>query len=257
LLTRTLSRWTLRSADLVTCDSADLKRAAVALGAPEAKTSVIHFGVDTERFRPDAARARLRDELGLGGGGPVIVSPRALRSHYSIETIIRSTAILRPAFPNVRLLVKDYLADPDYRASMDALVRALGLKSNVTIVGPIPYADMAKLYNVADVVVSLARTDSSPLSMLEAMACGVPIVATDIASMREWIVDGVNGHLASPDDPAEVARKLEAALRLDPETRERWARTNRAAVEHRADQKKNMSAMESLYRGLLGSGIRR
>jgi len=251
VLSRLLTKLTLRRADLITCDSLDLRQSLVKLGAHARKIHVIHFGVDTTLFNPHCDVTALRRELGLAEEEQVVLSPRHIRSHYNIDTIVHSFAILQTDFPKLKLLLKDYFGDESYRASIEALIRELNLEHRVTFLGQVPYKEMVKLYNVADVVVSLATTDSAPISVLEAMACGNIVVASDLPSLREWIEEGVNGYLVNPHDPEEVAAKLRCALMLDPKTKQEWAQRNRAIIQARGDQRQHMTKMETLYQGLV------
>ena len=251
VLSRLLTKLTLRGADLITCDSDDLKQSLVKLGADARKIQVIHFGVDTSLFSPHCDIAALRRELGLASEEPVILSPRHIAPHYNIETIVRSFAILQTAFPKLKLLLKDYHGDECYRASIEALIRELHLEHRVSFLGYIPYKEMVKLYNLADVVVSLAATDSAPVSVIEAMACGKIVVASDLPSLRDWIEEGANGYLANPHDPEEVAIKLRYALMLGPKTKQEWAQRNRAIILARGDQQRHMTNMETLYQDLV------
>src|SRR5205823_5215536 len=110
--------------------------------------------------------------------------------------------------PTARLVVKDYYGLPEYRSAVEKLVAELGLAERVRFFDRVPYDAMVKFYNAADAVVSLATTDSAPMSVLEALACGAVVVATDLPSIRDWIEDGVNGYLAPPQDADAVAAQI-------------------------------------------------
>jgi glycosyltransferase involved in cell wall biosynthesis len=248
---RFLTRRTLRSADLVTCDSDDLRRSAVAIGADAGKTHVVHHGVDTELFRPLPDKAGLRRRLGFDPDAPLVLSPRTIRSHYNIDIIVRAFAQVRVAFPAARLILKDYYGWPDYRRSVEKLVEELGLSDRVTFIEHLPYEDMVKLYNAADVVVSLANTDSAPMSVLEAMVSGAAVVATDLPSVRDWIDEGANGYLAPARDGDAVAAQIMRALRRDGATAAEWARKNHALIQQRGDFRRHMENMGRLYEQLV------
>ena len=250
---RILTRQCLRRADLVTCDSQDLKRAIVALGVQGARVQVVHHGVDTELFRPLVHRHELRATLGIADHEWVLLSPRSLKPLYNIEIIVKAFFRVCAAVPDSRLVIKDYYGDPAYRESVFALVRGLGLERRVTFAGYGPYEDMARWYNVADIVVSLATTDSAPMSVLEAMACGAIVVASDLASLRDYVANGEDGFLVDPRDEKVVAEKIiEALLKWHGVDASRSTR-NRRVVIQKADYGTHMRRMQCLCANLLGA----
>jgi glycosyltransferase involved in cell wall biosynthesis len=249
---RCATRRALAAADAITCDSADMRARLLSLGACADRVSIVQFGVDTDVFRPGLDVSSLRAALAIAPEARVVLSSRSVRPLYNIETIVRAVAAVR----GVTLVLKDYQGDEDYRREVRGLIEELCIGDRVVWAGTVAHEELAVFYGLADVVVSVAATDSSPVSVLEAMACGTPVVASDIPGVREWISDGVNGFLASPDDPEQVASKLHAALRLGAATRARWARDNRAMVTEKADFAANMSLVGEWYERLLASGRR-
>jgi glycosyltransferase involved in cell wall biosynthesis len=257
LLSRVLTRLTLSRADLVTCDSEDLRRAVIAVGARADRTDIVHFGVDVESFRPPRDRMAARRKLGLAADEAVVLSIRSLRETYNIDTIVQAFARLAPRFSRLRLVLKDYMPDPAYRRAILAQIDAAGLRDRVTVAGFVAYGAMADFYGAADVVVSLATTDSSPLSVLEAMACGALVVASDIPGLHEWVVEGDNGFLADPRDVADVADKIERALTLPAEVRSRYVERSRDLVVSRASHARHMDRVEQIYARLAADARRR
>ena len=162
-----------RLADQVVADSQDLAAAMVALGTPPDRTAVLNWGVDLAQFTPPSAdeRAALRERLGLGDG-PVVLSPRSLNALYHPEVILAAFERLRERLPGARLVLEHMRAEPPAELGP--------LPDGVTIVGHVPYEEMADWYRVADACVSIADTDSSPRSVWEAMAAGCPCVVSDL-----------------------------------------------------------------------------
>jgi glycosyltransferase involved in cell wall biosynthesis len=114
----------------------------------------------------------------------------------------------------------------------------------------IPHARMAPTLAGAQVYVSTSLSDSTSVSLLEAMAAGAFPVVTDIEANREWIEDGRNGFLVPVDDPAVLASRIIAAL-ADPELRRRARAHNLELVRRRASWRANMDAIERLFRRLV------
>ena len=100
------------------------------------------------------------------------------------------------------------------------------------------------------VTVSIPFSDSTPMSVLEAMACGSVPVVSDLPSLREWVQDGWNGYLVPPNNPHRLAERIIHILK-HPETATECVRRNRKIVEDRAKQAKHMALMADIYRQLL------
>jgi glycosyltransferase involved in cell wall biosynthesis len=249
---RRLAKIVLSRADLVTADSSDLCRKAIDYGASASATHGIQWGVDLRAFKPGAGVARLRQELGIRSG-PVILSPRGLHPVYNIDTIIRSIPAVKAAFPEVIYLLRRYNVDAAYQRRIEKLILELGLQSNTRWIGRVePWERLADVYGMADLVLSVPSSDSTSVSLLEAFACGAPVIASDLPSVREWIIPGENGELAPARDHVQLAQ---ATLHLlqDPLRCLAYAEKNRNLVQERADHQREMEKMESLYLGLLSS----
>jgi L-malate glycosyltransferase len=237
---------TLSKAALVTAVSADLARAAVELGAVPGRVRVVQFGVDPQEFMPGSVPDSLRADLALEGRR-VVLSPRALRPMYRHEVAIRATALLPD---DVTLLLVDWQPDAKYRAQLVRLIDELDLGSRVRFLPPIPHEALADYYRLADVVVSLPTTDAFPVTALEAMACGTPIVMGELPSVHEGL-DGVDASaIVAGDDPAAVAAAVRARLELTPSERATLGERLRVRAIERGDVHRNLLEMEGLYRRL-------
>lgn len=252
-MSRFLTRRTLARADLTTCDSVDLANVAATLGAPRSRVRVIQFGVDTDLFRPGRSTTHLRRDLNLGPDDPVVLTPRSIGPAYCTDSVVRAFSQVRASFAAAKLVLMDYPSEQSDTGSIRQLIEDLGIQESVRFSGQIPYPELPEFYCLADAVVSLKATpDSSPVSVLEAMACGRPVVASDHPGVREWIDSGVNGFLADPADPQAIASQIGAALGLDRGTVTEWGLQNRSDIEHRANHDTNMVEVERLYENLVG-----
>ena len=250
---RWLARRVMKSADLVTADSRDLCQRAIDFGARADATHVIQWGVDLSLFKPIENRNYLRNMSGLSDG-PVVLSPRGLNPVYNIDTIIRSIPLVRQAFPDVVYLLRMYNEEPDYKQEVEKLIVELDLQSTIQWIGKIePWERIVDTYNLADLVVSVPSSDSTAVSLLEAMACGLPVIATDLPSNREWIRNSDNGFLVPVREPLRLA---EATIRLlrDPRQCANFAKKNLTLVQDKANHQTEMEKMEQLYLGLTSSG---
>jgi glycosyltransferase involved in cell wall biosynthesis len=247
------TRLALRGADLVTGNSEYLVKAAVAGGARPERTHYIHFGVDTERFCPGPDPVELRARLGLQGRR-VILSPRMIEPFYHHEAVIAALARLPQ---DVVVLMTRYLANTDELAALERQAAKLGVAERMIVVDTVAYEEMPDLYRLADVVVSLAASDGGPITLIEALATGCPVVATDLPAVREWASELDPAALVPVADAEATAQAIEHLLSLSPAERDELSRRGRAAVEERAGERANMERMELLYRELAARNRRR
>jgi glycosyltransferase involved in cell wall biosynthesis len=236
-------RLALRGASFVTADSRDLLRATIAAGARPERTALVQWGVEVARFA-DAATDRLRTSLGLDGRR-VVFSPRTIMPLYNHDVVLRALCRL-PA--DVHLLMSARAAYPDELARIEGLIDELDLADRVTILPGIAYPDMAAHHRLADVVVSVPKTDGTPVTMWEAMAAGVPMVASDIPSLREWLADLTPDLLVPVGDVERTAGAIASVLEMPAPERQALGDRLRAFADERGDHDRNMAAMEELYR---------
>jgi glycosyltransferase involved in cell wall biosynthesis len=241
-----MARITLRSADMVLVDADDLRRGALALGAQPQRTEMIQFGVDLGQFAPGPDPGALRARLGLQGKR-VVFSPRGITPLYRHGVVVDALAQL-PS--DVVVLMSRFAAQADELERIERKARDLGIADRLVTVPAIAHSDMPDFYRLADVVVSVPISDSSSVSVLEALACGRPIVASDLPSIREWLWDLDRSALVPVDDPGTTAAALTRALALTPEARADIAARGRKIVAERADQDQSLGHVESLYREL-------
>jgi len=210
------ARSTLERAELVLPPS-EAMRAALAAHAPRARLRVVPNVVDDELFRPgswsDRGERRLLTVGLLGENGA-----------KGIDYLIDAVALLARERNGFRL---DVVGDGVLRAQYEEQARRLGVDGLVSFHGLRPKPELAERMRAADLFVLASRFENNPCVVLEAMATGLPVVATRVGGLPE-LVDESTGLLAEPRDPESIARRIGEALdRLDAFDREEIARRAR------------------------------
>jgi glycosyltransferase involved in cell wall biosynthesis len=227
-------RYALKHADLVTTDATVLTRAVSSLGIPPYRIIEAVFGIEEEVFHPAPEEQT--------GDTPRIISTRNLDEIYDIATLVE-------ALPKVLERTRAELVicgDGPSRSMLERRASSLGIAEKTLFMGRLEPAAIARELNRANVYVSTSRSDSTSVSLLEAMACGVPPIVTDIAANREWIKSGENGLLFATGDAVALAEAISRMLSdraLSAGARER----NIALVKERAIWKDNMQRVEEEF----------
>ncbi|MGD0018332.1 MAG: glycosyltransferase [Candidatus Limnocylindrales bacterium] len=239
----TLGRLALRSADRVMVNSAALGRGAVAMGAREDSLQMVQWGVDLDRFSPGDDPTGMRRRLGLQGRR-VVLAPRALSGIYRPEVVVKA---VRKLPDDVSLVMLAGRSDPADVASVEELAASLGLAERLIMIADLSDAEMPDLLRLADVVVSVPFSDSTSSAILESMASGCQIVATDLPSVREWLGQLEPGSLVPVDDVNATAAAISRALARSARERAELGSAARRIVADRADASRSLAAVEDAY----------
>ncbi|MDO7887455.1 glycosyltransferase [Hymenobacter cheonanensis] len=201
---RVLTRWVVRRAGALHTVSGALAEALAGLGARARRTAVIYNVIDTELFRPALASP---DEARR------LLHVAAFHDDVkNLSGVLRVVARLRPAWPGLRLRVAGYGPDEPH---LLALAAELGLLADGTVqwLGKLPHAAVAAEMQAATALVSFSRAETFGVVLLEARACGRPVVATRVGGVPELFEPaGTYGLLVAPDDEAALLAALHAVL---------------------------------------------
>lgn len=224
-------------------DSQHTREIAVAAGMPTERVHSIPWGVDLTTFTPDGPRADLT-AFGVPPGSTVIVSMRALEPLYRVEDIVRGFAQLTSELPAVHLVVGN---DGSLRNQLEVLVRSLHLEHRVSFIGSLPEESLPELLRATDAYVTASEVDGSSVTLLQAMACGTAVVASNTPGNSEWITDGATGLLFQVADPTDLAAALGALLTNHlPTTARTLGASARKVVEERADWARNSTQLAQI-----------
>ncbi len=239
---RGLLRWTLRRADHLCATSKVLEDALRTLC--DVPVTLTPFGVDTELFAPNGpARTFFSPET------LVVGTIKTLSTNYGIDTLLRAFAEVLKRLPEPRpgLFIG---GDGPQRNALEALAAQLITADNVIFGGAIPFAELPDHHRSIDVFANLSWSESFGVSVLEAAACGRPVVATNVGGLPEVVQDGRTGLLVRPGDVAATTDVLERLLR-DAQLRQRLGAGGRAMVVQQYDWKENATRFASLYHSLV------
>lgn len=257
VLQRRLTSWACRTADRIIVTGQHMIGASTGFGISEKRILLLPRGVDLEHYRPGLDTIGLRQNLGIGDAVPVILSPRYQvdEALYNLDTVIEAFALLRKRFPKAICL---QLFDPDRKTGRSRLASTAakwGLGESYRLIPAVDNATMPLFYNLANVVASVPSSDGFPVTVLEASACGAPLVVSHLPYCSEWFVDGENGLLVPVRDAQALADAL-AMLCADADLRCRFGAAGRYLVEQRADYRRCMDALETEYWNLIAAKAR-
>lgn len=220
------------------------------VGVPSDRIHTVYNGVDLERFKRPAPEilAAKRTELGVRTGDFVITLPGRVIPQKNHACLMRAIAALGPE-ANIRLLFVGNLLDVPYCQGLEAMVVDLGLKNVVSFVGR--QDDMAAIYAISDVVVLPSLWEGFPNVVLEAMAAGRPVIASDIADNAVLVHEGVTGYLFPNGDDVALAAALRRMFLMVPNEREHLGLGGFSLVASRFSSQALLATNLSLYRTFL------
>lgn len=241
LVHRLQIRSVLRQADIVLTDADELSRVAIAAGTSPAKILKTYMGIDESVFFP----RKSAPEKTRPGGGMRVVSTRNLFPIYDVDLLVDAAPIVRRRI-DAHFVV---CGDGPERARLEEKVKRLSLEGCFVFKGRLDAEGIARELRAADVYVSTSKSDSTSVSLIEAMACGAVPVVTDLPANREWIRDGENGRIVRNGDAASLAAAIIETL--DNAVFRTTAReTNTLVVNERGLWKKNMRLVEDAFLAL-------
>ena len=210
-LRRPQLRFALRRASRVIAVSESLKRDAVGLGIPPEKVRVIGNGIDPAVFHP-VDRTEARRSLGLPKYGPLLVSVGTLAPRKGFHLVLEAMAKLGKRWPTLRFaIVGGDGAEGAMASELRALAARLKIEDRVVFAGPRRREELAAWYSAADLFVLATAHEGCPNVVLEALACGTPVVATPVGSIPELLGSPEAGVLVEREVEA-IARGIDAAL---------------------------------------------
>jgi len=255
---RWATRFTLKHSAALVGDCQAIRQLAVAYGMPEERIVTFPWGIDLMHFAPVAPKTQ-------NSGSPLpfmILSTRGWEPIYGVDIIARAFVTAAQQCPELQLIM---LGNGSMAPSLHRIFAKGNVEEQVIFPGQVKYSELPRYYQMADLYVSASHSDGSSISLLEAMACGRPVLVSDIPGNREWVSphtppspESSFARSPSPLEEGDIgwlfpdgdAEALASAIRQAVEQRNRLPEKGRRArelAEERADWHKNFPLLFRAY----------
>jgi glycosyltransferase involved in cell wall biosynthesis len=234
-----------RRVDAWVAISEQIRADLIRMGAPAGRVVSIPNGVDTGVFQPPAAPARhsLRGEFGLTLDEQVIVTAARLTAHKKVDLLLGAFLELAPRFPRARLWI---LGAGEQRRDLEAMAASSPHGGRVRLWEPVGGKEIARYFQAADVFCLLSLWEGLSNALLEAMACGLPAVVSDVSGMAEVVRDEETGFVVVPGSQDAAVRALIPLLE-DAGLRQRMGTAGSADVSSRFGLDRTARRLIDLY----------
>lgn len=242
-----LTRWLIRRMDAVVATS---ERTAAYLEGP---SEVIMHGIDTQEYAPAADRAALRAKLGVPDALLIGCYGR-IRAQKGTDAFVEALIPVLQATPEAHGLVMGRAVDKDqgFLDGLKARVAEAGLTERIHFLPEVPVEAMADWYRVLDLYVAPQRWEGFGLTPIEAMACGVPVVATRVGAFEALVVEGETGTLVDPGDIQALSDAVKRGIGTDGQLAT-WRAACRPHIAAHFSIEREAEALIAMYRRLLAS----
>jgi L-malate glycosyltransferase len=240
-----VTKYTLKRSTFFTSDAMVTRDKAVAYGMNPDKTIVFPWGVDLEHF---SLTTDYRPSTMVHGPLSVVTlfCNRAWEPLYGVDVLARAFVKVAQERDDVNLLL---LGGGSQGHLLRQIFQNGDVLDRVAFAGQISQTVLPEWYHRADLYISPSHVDGSSVSLMEALACGLPCLVSDIPANKEWVTEGENGWLFRDGDVNHLAEKILAAI-AQRETLPKVGQSSRRVAELRADWKKNAEALMKVYRSL-------
>jgi glycosyltransferase involved in cell wall biosynthesis len=214
-----ITRVVLKNADAILVLTEDMRKQLHKIS--NAEISVIPNGIDLEKY------SKVAENLPKEAGRKNILFVGTLYPVKGVRYLIMAMKIVHDALPEARLIL---VGDGEERGQLTILTNQLGISDCVQFVGKVPHNDVQTFLYKADIFVLPSLSEGFPNVILEAMACGLPIVASRVGGVPDIMKDGVHGYLVEAKEPDKIAEKILILLNNN-ELREKIAQMNKDIVK--------------------------
>ena len=236
-------------ADVLIVDNDGPRRVALELGAESSQIVQFPWGIDLEAFHPGLSD--FRQSLSISQGDIVVLCTRRHEAIYDVQTVVDAFIATAPCSPRLRLMLA---GSGTQTGELKATVHESGLRTRVNFLGEVDQKVLPSIYRAADLYVSPSRVDGSSVSLLEAMASGIPVCVSDIEGNRQWIADD-RGLSFPVGDVGRLAQLLTALAAGTPADIQRAATQRRGRALDYVTKHANWECTRKALPGIARSAI--
>ena len=254
-----VTRYTLKRSAFFTSDANVSRNKAVEFGMNPEKTVIFPWGTDVEHFVPKTDRrqktADVKARSVVGGRrskGITLFCSRTWESIYGVDVLAKAFVKVASVNPDVNLIL---LGGGSQGAHIRRILMNGGVMDRVHFGGQVGQRDLPRWYHMADIYISPSHVDGTSVTLLEALASGLPCLVSDIAGNKDWIEEGVNGWTFRDGDVDDLAEKILSAIK----SRRSFGKIGKAArkmAEEKADWKKNFGKLLEAYNHVIARSER-
>ncbi|HLO15049.1 MAG TPA: glycosyltransferase family 4 protein [Anaerolineales bacterium] len=236
-----VTHYTLKRSSFFISDARVSHDKAVAFGMDPEKTVIFPWGIDLKSFHPKPSTNR--KSAAVKRKSVTLFCNRTWESIYGVDVLARAFVKVAATHPNVDLIL---LGAGSQGAKIRQTLMNGGVLDRVHFGGHVTQADLPRWYHMADLYISPSHVDGSSVSLMEALASGLPCLVSDIPGNREWITEGENGWLFRDGDADELAEKILFAIKKR-RSFKKIGECARKTAEQKADWKKNFGKLLETY----------
>jgi glycosyltransferase involved in cell wall biosynthesis len=235
-----ISNYVLSNSTYFTSDANITRDKAVAHGMNPNRTIVFPWGVDLQHFQPKPSTVHRPSST-------VLFCNRSWEPRYGVDVLAKAFVKVAASRPEVSLML---LNGGSQSAAIRQILQSGGVLERVYFGGQVSQTDLPNWYHRADLYISPSHVDGSSVSLMEALACGLPCLVSDIPANKEWVSEGENGWLFEDGNADMLAEKILCAIK-DRKSLAKIGNASRAIAEERADWKKNAMKLMQTYETIL------
>jgi len=238
-----ITRYVLRHSDFFTSDAQVTRDRAIAYGMNPVRTVVFPWGVDLKHFNSLHSRINRKTSVVENRKPFVLFCNRSWEPRYGVDVLAKAFVKVAKERKDVSLLL---LGGGSQTNIIRQILMNGGVLDRVQFGGQVSQRDLPRWYHMAGLYISPSHVDGSSVSLMEALACGLPVLVSDIPANREWVSEGVNGWLF-PDGNADILAEKILAVSAQKSKLAKIGRAARKSAEERADWKKNFAQLLEAY----------
>jgi glycosyltransferase involved in cell wall biosynthesis len=247
---RWVTRYTLKRSTFFTSDANVSRDKAVVFGMDPDKTVIFPWGTDIEHFHPMKEERRKKITAGVNRKPSTVnrksvtlFCSRSWESNYGVDVLARAFVRVVNMNQDVNLIL---LGGGSQGQHIRQILMNGGVMERVHFGGQVGQRDLPRWYHMADIYISPSHVDGSSVTLMEALACGLPCLVSDIPGNKEWVEDGVNGWLFRDGDVDDLVEKILNAIKSR-RSFKRIGVSARKTAEQKADWSKNFGKLLEVY----------